>query len=550
MPQPTDPAARPAGAQTTLADERRGFMRAAVQAPANPGLWGRIAINRYRDPDSDTALGVAAARRATVLAPDQAWPHRFHAALRFSILELDEAAPAGLVNSLRRFVILETDLSEHRALLDHILRRIGDLRGMLTLPDWAALHRAAAGQPVKRKDRRDLEAFAAEFAALAPYMIDADFAPRIFADRVLLHPKLPDDGAWVLNGPADQVARVLPVLRLLNPGADIAAPGSGSDAARTLSLVPCDDPDAWYLPCLWGHPHVWWTVLPAVLDDAGRPSLERARSFAVRTGQFVTFWSGKGTERAHIARNAERGRRIAERMGDDASRESYLQTMAAERPLFLRRFFTETAHRLQYFDYAVYRPGDVILSLGVAEGFEVPAYLALIAPGGALHNIDPDGHDRLGAPARAWVDGTDCAVHVHRIAMSDVDGEIHMDPDGHMEDARLTNRAGTRVKALPSKRLDTFVAEQGLTKIDHIKLDIEGGEGFLLDQLIAVMNSHRPQIEISIYHTIEQFFDIPERMMAETERYRFFFHHYSGQFAEATLYAIPQEIEPLMPIKP
>ncbi|MDF1791951.1 MAG: FkbM family methyltransferase [Thalassobaculaceae bacterium] len=533
------------------AAERRCLRRVMVLDPNRPGASIRLSVSLYRDSNVDRASATGPARRAAVLRPDLAGAHRALAGVLLDDVIYDAAVSPLLRNSLRRWVLLEGDLGTARPALEGAFRRTGDLEALKTVGHWARLHSAAAGKGrASRKSRVALETFAAEIEGLAPFTLDTDFKPRIFGTRVLLHPKLPDDGVWRLRGPADQVERAEGVLRHYNPRATILSTDAPADGARILSLVPCDEAGAWYLPCLWGHPHIWWTVLPAILDVDGRPSLERARTFGLRTGQNITFWSGDGSERAYIAEHEGLGREIAARMGDAASREGYLETMAADRPTFLRRFFTEAGHRAQYFDYAVYRPGDVILSMGVAEGFEIPAYLALVSPGGALHNIDPDGHDRLGEPARAWIEATDCAVHVHRFAMSDVDGEIRMQTGGHWEDTRLSKRPEHQMTVLPSKRLDTLIAEQKLDRIDHIKLDIEGGEGFLLDQVIEVMRTHRPQIEISIYHTIQQFFDIPHRMMTESTGYRFYFHHYSGQFAEATLYAIPEEIEPLMPIKP
>lgn len=539
--------------------ERLALRRALVLDPNRPGGLIRLAVSQFRDEAIDNRLAAIPARRAIILRPDLSDAHRALGGILLDGLEIDVPAPPALRNSLRRWALLEGDTASARPALEGAFRKIGDIEGLKRVGEWTRLQQATGHGAFDQGPRVALDTFAAEVAGLAPFILDTDFEARVFAGRVLLHPKLPDDGTWRLNGPADQSERAVRVLRHYNPRATVLLPDAPPDApgndARTLSLVPCEDPDAWYLPCLWGHPHIWWTVLPAILDAGSEPDLERALSFALRTGQNITFWTGDAKARAHIAANTERGRRIADRMGDRASRDGYLETMAADRPTFLRRFFTEAGHRAQYFDYAVYRPGDVILSMGVAEGFEIPAYLALIAPGGDLHNIDPDGHGRLGAPARAWIDPawlakTGCAVHVHPVAISDVDGEIQMQTGGHWEDSRLSRRPAHQMTTLASKRLDTLIAEQGLAKIDHIKLDIEGGEGFVLDQVIAVMNSHRPQIEISIYHTPEQFFDIPERMMNEADDYRFYFHHYSGQFAEATLYAIPAEIEPLMPIKP
>jgi len=519
----------------------------------DPGMgrrWLRRALDLYeaRAGDPEPSL-----RRAAVIAPDAVDAQRSLAGLASERHEVDVYRPLALLNSLKRWLVLDRDPDRSGISPADLFRRLGDWRAFARVSDWIAATRACrGGGPFARMERAGFVEFETELAAISPQNIETDFPARTFDGRVLLHPRLPDAGPWLVRGPTDQVARALRVLRFANPEAVVLAEdvGSAPASARLLSLVPTDAPGAWFLPCLWGHWHVWWTVLPAILDARGQPDPARRLAFCIATRQFVTFWYAKGHERRYIAEHLDLGRSIAARLGDAASQRGYLETLSAHRPTYIRRFFTEVAHRLQYFDYAVYRPGDVILNLGVAEGFEIPAYLALIGPTGTLHNIDPEGYSALGASARTWIDGTATTVVLHECALSDVDGEIEMETGGCWEDTRISKRQFGEVRTLPSKRLDTFVAEQGLEKIDHIKLDIEGGEGFLLEQLIAVMNSHRPQIEISIYHTVEQFFEIPDRMMRETSGYRFFFHHYCGHFGEGTLYAVPEEIEPLPPIKP
>jgi FkbM family methyltransferase len=526
--------------------------RALSLRPDRPLAWLNACPGMPNDFARRWTDALRAARRASVAMPLAPQSYRLRTSLHYTYESVDALTPKSAVNDLKRWIILEHPAALKDSLAAFGFRRFGDWRRFVKVLGWSSVTEAAekGGQARKISDS-DYRSFAEQIASLAPYRIDCDFPARPFRDRVLLHPRLPNDGPWTLHGPAEFQERALRVLSYANPSARIlSSDAPDADLGRPLSLVPSDDPETWFLPCLWGHWHVWWTVMPAVLNAEGQPDLDLATSYGIRTRQNVTFWYPKGHERRYIAERRDLGRSIAERLGDAASRESYLETMAAHRPTFLRRFFTEIAHRVQYFDYAVYRPGDVVLNLGVSEGFEVPAYLALIGPTGTLHNIDPEGYQALGAPARAWIEGAGATVVLHECALSDVDGEIEMETGGCWEDARISKRKLGNLRTLPAKRLDTFIAENRIERIDHIKLDIEGGEGFLLDQLIEVMRSHRPQIEISIYHTVEQFFDIPDRMMRESQGYRFFFHHYCGHFGEGTLYAIPEEIEPLMPIKP
>lgn len=526
--------------------------RAVILDPSRVQDWQTIAQCHLRTPgivpdETETVL-----TRAGMINPLSPTTHLAQASFGARTRHIDRPLAKKFVNALKRWVLTDRHLHRNSTIVVPLVRVAGDWRFMHKVGVWtsvtAAFHGLGAYRP---QDKENLQTLDRDLATVEPRDLDVDFDARVFPNRVLLHPRLPDHGPWVIVGPAAFVERALRILRFANPAATlVTADEPRPDGARDLQLLPTGAPDAWLLPCLWGHWQIWWTVLPAILNDAGRPDPELIAQYTMRTRQYVTFWYAQGHERAYLAANADRGRAIADRLDDEASRREYLETMAADRASFLRRFFLEIAHRTQYFDYAVYRPGDVVLNVGVAEGFEIPAILSLISPGGVLHNVDPEGDSALGEPARAWIEGSNSTVIAHNIALSDSDGAIEMDTGGCWEDARISKRKIGARRTLPAKRLDTFIEENALDRIDHIKLDIEGGEGFLVDQLIAVMNSHRPQIEISIYHTVEQFIEIPERMMAETTGYRFFFRHYCGHFGEGTLYAIPREIEPLRPIKP
>lgn len=523
--------------------------RAALLSATRHGAYRTLAHNAAQDRSPEDRARLL--RYCTLLAPEDVAYHHELAGILLNALPIDHRPGTLLRNATRRVVLLDPAGEFRRFDPVTMFRRLGDAEAFERALDRETVLRANPGAPTPAKRSQIFARFRALLSDPEPPAVQRDFPARVVNSRVLIHPRLPDDGTWIVEGPADQVERALKILAFVNPSATLLSDADAAPAmARRLSTVPSNDPDVWLMPCLFGHYHVYWTVLPAILEAGGRPSLERMVEFCLRTRQFVQFWYPKGHERQFLLRNRAIGRANAERMADEASRTNYLTTLDGNQRDYVRQFFENAPHRAQYFDYAVYRPGDVVMNLGVAEGFEIPAYLSMISPGGTLHNIDPSGYDYLGEPARQWIDGSDSQVRLHRLALTDRDGEIEMDIGGCWEDMRVSKRQLGRTRTIPAQRLDTFVRENGLTRIDHIKLDIEGGEGFLLDQLIALMRSHRPQIEISIYHTVEQFIEIPDRMMRESEGYAFYFYHYCGHFGEGTLYAIPQEIAAVPPLRP
>jgi FkbM family methyltransferase len=466
--------------------------------------------------DGAHATAATLLRLAARLAPTTAGIHNALVAALYHSSPVEDPPPAAFSDALRRWIILDSNFQASGDRLVQALRRLGDVDLLVKLVRWTSVIAASNSRDLPANPTAVmLQRYAAMVRAFDTASIERDFPATLMNGRVLLQPRLPNDGTWAVHGAdAVQRRRAVRILTYVNPDARIVDRDTPeAKTAQVVSIDPSDDPAHTLLPCLYGHWHVYWTNLWQVLDEGAVPQTDRLLAYALRTRDFATFIYAKGHEAAFLRDNRARGRRIADRLSDAASRQSYLETLTGESTLYFQGFYRRVCHRVQYFDYAVYRPGDVILNLGVSEGFEVPAYLALISPGGELHNIDPEGAGTLGAPARTWIDGSDCGVHFHAHALSDVDGDITMETGGCWEDTRIGKRQQGKVRTIPASRLDTFVKRHGLDRIDHIKLDIEGGEEFLLDQLIEVMRSHRPQIEISIYHTVEPFFDIPERLL-------------------------------------
>ena len=103
------------------------------------------------------------------------------------------------------------------------------------------------------------------------------------------------------------------------------------------------------------------------------------------------------------------------------------------------------------------------------------------------------------------------------------------------------NSIGERVK-IKSVTIDSFIKENKLEKFDFLKLDVEGAELNVLFGAIKSIKRYRPKLAISIYHSLEDFFDIPFYLMAELEHYDFNIRLYSGALMDTVLYAIPKKI--------
>ena len=88
--------------------------------------------------------------------------------------------------------------------------------------------------------------------------------------------------------------------------------------------------------------------------------------------------------------------------------------------------------------------------------------------------------------------------------------------------------------------VDAFVAENGLERVDVIKLDVEGAEMQALEGAAATLAHRRPRLAISVYHRPEDLFSIPLFLKDLLPDSRFYLGHHTACALETVLYVLPQ----------
>lgn len=78
--------------------------------------------------------------------------------------------------------------------------------------------------------------------------------------------------------------------------------------------------------------------------------------------------------------------------------------------------------------------------------------------------------------------------------------------------------------------------------VGFIKMDIEGAERKALAGGMNVIKRDRPILAISIYHSLDDIVEIPRMLMDELDEYDFFVRKHADTYAEAILYAVPEEL--------
>lgn len=151
-------------------------------------------------------------------------------------------------------------------------------------------------------------------------------------------------------------------------------------------------------------------------------------------------------------------------------------------------------------------PRDVCLDAGAAGGTWMWLLARKAGPGGTVHAFEPRPRSfaALGVAVRFLRLGT---VQVHRVGLGDSEGVATMmvpsrwgipfttrsyltGSDGPGKDG-FTSRRSIQI---PMTTVDRFVAQQGLDRVDVMKIDVEGSEPALLHGAAKTIGRWHPRI--------------------------------------------------------
>ncbi|MDD3593553.1 MAG: FkbM family methyltransferase [Candidatus Gastranaerophilales bacterium] len=109
-------------------------------------------------------------------------------------------------------------------------------------------------------------------------------------------------------------------------------------------------------------------------------------------------------------------------------------------------------------------------------------------------------------------------------------------------DAKDYTRYEGDILRIKTTSIDKFVKDNNIEKIDFIKLDVENSEIKVIEGAKNTILKDRPQMAISIYHSPEHFLQIPIILDELLTDYVFRLGHYSENYCETVMYAIPKEL--------
>jgi FkbM family methyltransferase len=175
--------------------------------------------------------------------------------------------------------------------------------------------------------------------------------------------------------------------------------------------------------------------------------------------------------------------------------------------------------------------GDEVIDGGGCFSDTALVFANAIGGKGRVHTFDPlKKHCEIMRGSFAMNPALAGRISIHEVGLANEDNQ---GSPSHGRDSTIDPGARVVVGGdLPTRSIDSLVNEGVITRIDYIKMDIEGSELPALVGAEQSLRRWRPRLAISLYHRPDDFF-----VHSLGAGYQFFVDHYSIHHEETVLYA-------------
>lgn len=169
-------------------------------------------------------------------------------------------------------------------------------------------------------------------------------------------------------------------------------------------------------------------------------------------------------------------------------------------------------------------PGDVIIDAGAFIGDTAVFFLHKLAGRGQVHSFELLDENLALIDYNLKLNGfADGRVCVNRLALTDTTGAEIVIAPGRTQGATSIFGADANGCKVPTMTLDDYVLRKGLTRVDFIKMDIEGAELPALKGALRTIQHFRPRLAICLYHKWDDLATIPAFLQSTGVEYTYGF---------------------------
>ena len=185
------------------------------------------------------------------------------------------------------------------------------------------------------------------------------------------------------------------------------------------------------------------------------------------------------------------------------------------------------------------QPHDIVLDLGACWGDTALYFADCVGPQGLVYSFEysPENIEIFQENMKINPTLSESIKLITRAAW-DVSGmSLGFSPTGPS-----TSIIESRQRMEPTEKaitltIDDFVRENNLGRVDFIKLDVEGAELKALKGAEATLRSCKPKLAVALYHSLEDFIDIPGYLADLDLGYSFYMDHFTIHKTETMLFA-------------
>lgn len=188
------------------------------------------------------------------------------------------------------------------------------------------------------------------------------------------------------------------------------------------------------------------------------------------------------------------------------------------------------------------RPGDIIVDAGLFDSTVLRRFALDAGPDGHVYGFEPEpaNYDFVRQTLRRFGDPGN--VTLLRKGLYSRSGAMYISALGPSGALSASGGEGTSPCEVVS--LDDFVNERRISRVDLVKMDIEGAEAEALRGASATLRAFRPRLHVCAYHHIEDIVTLPRLICDIVPEYRFFFAAHAPYLNEYVYYAVaPSQCE-------
>lgn len=240
-----------------------------------------------------------------------------------------------------------------------------------------------------------------------------------------------------------------------------------------------------------------------------------------------------------INENIEVIKNIHEKLADQASKDYYWNSIMmriTRSPLYLQP--NEQCVSIgEYEGVLELKKNDVIVDCGAYIGDTVNMYMKRLNCECIIYAMEPfqSSFDSLVrfVNEKNWNNKVKC----FNVAVSDFDGKdlLYYNDDTFGMEINIQQVTGKKCQEVNVIQLDTLL---GKTKIDYIKMDIEGEEFSALKGAEKIIKKYSPKLMISAYHKIQDFWEIPTLIWSIDREYKIYVGHAKNVSTEMEYYCV------------